>query len=115
MTTAITCRAVTNKDTMKEIVSFISSEEAKGVTVLFSWPALPQTVYATNKKHVDEQDVEIVSAIGSARVLGTQQDSIFKDDQFFDSIGHLAAAGRDTRTQRFILLLKRWLVNNKLQ
>jgi hypothetical protein len=101
-----------NADTLKSLKTFIDSEQKKSVTVLVSWPAVPKSLYEENRDAILEQDSLLVETVGSQRILGTQADFTFDDSDFFDSIGHLDASGREIRTQRLIELMKRWLANN---
>jgi hypothetical protein len=101
-----------NADTLKSLKTFIDFEEKKGVTVLVSWPPVPKSLYEKYKGAILEQDSQLVETVGSQRVLGTQADFTFNEDDFFDSIGHLDAAGREIRTQRLVTLIKQWLAND---
>ncbi len=97
---------IPNTETIAHIDAFILAEEKKGVTVLFSWPALPKTVYRNNESNLLKQEEYIVNQLGTEKILGRQKDFIFDDGQFFDSIGHLTADGREIRTARLAQLLR---------
>ena len=102
-----------DQDTLGSINSFITKEEKRGVTVLFSWPALPKSLYDKNKDALISEDALIEKAVGKERILGTQENFIFDDANFFDSINHLTGRGRDERTTHLVHLLTLWLMENK--
>jgi hypothetical protein len=76
--------------------------------VLYSWPAVPRTIFENRKTQLQAQSETVSAAIGRGRILGTQEDFTFSDGDFFDTIHHLAAPGRTERTSRLIEQFKRW-------
>lgn len=111
--TATNSRDEINITTLNTLSAFINTQEAKGVTVIFSWPAVPVSYYEAKRNGFEAQEAIIEHVVTREHILGRQTDFIFQDSDFFDSIHHLAASARDVSTHRLIVLLKDWLSNNK--
>jgi hypothetical protein len=94
-----------NPETRERLVQFISRMNGKGVGVYFSWQALPETISSHNLPSQTLLAKEIEQVFGAGSIIGTQEDFVFPDEMFFDTVNHLSGPAREARTSALIQLL----------
>jgi hypothetical protein len=91
--------------TLDHIALFIDAAEARGVLVYISWPALPRSLERIAHENIERSDARLRERFGT-RILGTQNDFIFDDSDFFDTVNHLTTNARTIRSQRLANLIR---------
>ena len=77
----------------------------KGVKLFVVLPAVPKALEKYNIDSVTSQYKELVDVVGKESIIGTPGYFVFPDDQFLDSLGHLTATGKSSRTDKILKLL----------
>jgi hypothetical protein len=96
-----------NQISVQYLHDFIVANIDRGVTTVVVYPCLQRSYYRNNASTVSM----IAKALSEKgiHVSSTQQDFVYNDDLFFDTIYHLNARGRQLRTEKMIQVLSKAL------
>lgn len=96
------------KSELEEMNSFTKFCEAKGAKVYFGFPAYPDVEFKKNEEAIKYFEARIKENF-TGTVLNTPEASVHPEVEFFDTVYHLNALGREKRTQYLIKLLKPYI------
>lgn len=87
---------------------FYSNSKAKNVKVFIAYPSYPISEFlGKNKERILELNQKLKEDLPEIPLINTPNSYVFTDDNFYDTIYHLNAKGRDKRTLLFIDDLKK--------
>jgi hypothetical protein len=84
---------------------FADAARRQNVRVFFVYPSYPDSEYAKNRDLIAAIDRDLRENV-RIELLGTPRDFVYPDDEFFDTVYHLAGPGRRQRTDELIRLLQ---------
>lgn len=84
---------------------FAQNTTNRGAKLFIVLPAVPKALEKYNIDSVTSQYKELVDVVGKESIIGTPGYFVFPDDQFLDSLGHLTATGKSSRTDKILKLL----------
>lgn len=87
------------------INKFVDAVNKKGAKVYFIYHAYARSAYELNKATIARYSADMKKDL-KCPVLGTPEDFVYDDNQFFDTALHLLTEAREVRTKRLIELLK---------